>query len=174
MLFTRRRLMRSLQLFLWKRARAAHGERLPWTRSFPGITGLAPSELQHDTQRFSCLSIPSLFTLLFLLLSKLYTFFFFSFMDPNARVKRSPKENVWFVAVPPPHHPLLYSLLYWNFAGFACGRQIPDDSPDQQSSSRQPGYPTECREYSGGSGMCALIARAHTLAPKWEFGFPDD
>lgn len=42
-----------------------------------------------------------------------------------------------------------------------CGRQIPYDSPYKQSSSRLPGYPTECREYNGDMGMWR-VHYAHT------------
>lgn len=73
-----------------------------------------------------------------LLQPELYTFYFK--MNSNTWVKRWPAENVCFVPVSP---------LYWNFTGFACGPQIPYDSPCTPSSSRQPGYPTECREQSG-------------------------
>lgn len=57
-----------------------------------------------------------------------------------------------------------FSHLYWNFAVFACGRQTPRDSPCKQSSSSRPGYPTECREYSGDVGTCSALS-AHTDRP---------
>lgn len=158
MLFTRRRLLRSLQLF------CGTGLERPTVRRFRGrapslesLVGFQRAATRHAEHRSDLATYPyEVYSLCsFTSLQTLHVLFF-SFMDSNAAVKRSPKENVWFLAAPTPTPP--------SFTGTLLVSHVADKSQMTHLTNKVPVDSRDIRRNVGNIAevrACLRSLRAH-------------